>query len=956
SAYRSDQISQVIAFVILALHNVTLIKAYGYAKCYLAYNNTKYADCVDRGIVNLTLSIQNLCNETKWLNVSHNNIHAIQHKVFSHLPKLLELRLSKSKIFNIQKYAFENLDNLRVLDLSHNLIKYLDSFDVSNLTNLRILHVNHNKICTIRSKTLRPLIALEEIDLSSNCISDFRMVAKAIESLYLISKLNLSSNNITDLKNNQSVISLPSLQYLNLCNNEILNLDLTYYFMPNLTELNVLRNQMFTVNGSSFNNVPNLSKMNFDENPLNISHLFGSVFPKLIEFHWSSMRPALQNDLFMFCRFLKTLPKLKWLDIKHSKIKASNLQIIGQCTNLTTLVLSTSSIIRLKTNELQAFKHLEYLYLDKCKIKEIHNSTWIGLESLHTLILERNRLSDLERDMFLPLTKLEVLDLSKNYLTYINKEAFNGLKHLKYLSLKSCKIVQITKATFLHVLTLRELDIQDNSISLIKHKTFGRLYRLEKLLLSGNKISSIQKYGLKGLESLKHLSLADNVIYKLTNSTFRYLKSLVSLDLSKNQLWSFNKYQSPNPFLYLRCLEWLDLSYQSQTFEVSVPKTLFKGLNSLKFLNLTGNPSLFFKNMSLSILVNLTHLDMSEVHALPEHSELFKTELFQNLTQLQHLTLDINEIQDLPENVFGHLTMLENLSLKNNKIRNISKNLLQNLSNLVYFDISMNPLSCSCENHWFQNWSKFNTRVQVPFIQSFSCFGQIARDIYFTSYDLSFCGTDTSVYFFLGSFLTTLCFLIVTLITVKLKWSILYGWYILRAWFQWQIHKEKRSYKYDAYISYCSDDEQWVMENILLNLESQGPSRYKLCFKPRDFIPGSYHIDNIQDAISSSRKTLCVVSRHFLKSDLCRIEMEMACSRVFYQKEDVLVMVFLEELPDYRLSAYHKLRKLIKQNAYINWPEDPQGEDLFWFQLRKALAREKNYEDIIQLSVTNTDI
>ncbi|KAM8927746.1 uncharacterized protein RCH25_008019 [Pelodytes ibericus] len=944
SIYRSG--SQV---TLTLLQIITLIKAYGYPNCYLAYNNAEYADCVGRKVMHLPLSIQHLPNQTRWLNISQNEIRTVEHNVFSHLPNLLELQLSKNKINTIQTQAFNRLNNLHVLDLSYNAIDSLDNLDLASLTSLRIFHVNHNKICAILNESLLYLTALEELDLSSNCISNFRIVARAVEHLTTFYRFNLSSNSITSLSNEQSLIVLPYLQYLNLCNNSIFILDLIYYFMPNLTELNVLRNQMYDVNGSSFLNVPNLSNINFDENPLNISNLLGSHLPNLAEFHWSSMRPALQNDLLPACQFFQTLPALRWLDIKHCKIKNSKLEVIGQCTNLTTLILSTTAIIRLVKNDLQSFKQLEVLYLDKCKINEIQGSAWTGLESLHTLILQRNRLSVLQMNMFSPLVKLQVLDLSKNPVIHIARDAFNGLHRLKVLSLKSCKIAEITSFIFKQVFSLRELDIRDNILSVIKAKSFDKLYLLQTLLLSGNKISSVKKYGLHGLRLLKHLSLADNLLYVVTNFTFCHLKSLVSLNLSQNHLGSFQKYQSPNPFLHLKDLESLDLSYQNQRFEVSIPKTYFEGLQSLKHLNLRGNPSLFLKNMTLSRLRNLTELDLSELYPWSDLSERLKPELFQNLTQLRVLRLEKNEIRDLSGRTFAQLPLLENLSLKNNKLGNISKNLLRNMSHLRFFDVYMNPLSCSCDNYWFQNWSEFNIKVQVPFVQSYNCFGQIASDVNFLSYDLSFCGTDISVFFFIGSFLATLSLMTVSLLISKGKWSILYGYYMLRVWFQCKIQKQERLYQYDAYVCYCPDDEQWVIEHLLLQLESQGQPKYKLCFKPRDFIPGCYHIDNIQDAISSSRKTLCVVSRRFLANDSCKMEMEMACSRVFYQKEDVLVMVFLEDIPDYKLSAYHKLRKLIKQNMYIDWPDDPQGEELFWFKLRKALGKVIYEEDPVQL-------
>ncbi|XP_018425567.1 PREDICTED: toll-like receptor 13 [Nanorana parkeri] len=720
--------------------------------------------------------------------------------------------------------------------------------------------------------------------------------------------------------------------------------------MPNLTGLNVMRNNLCSVNGSAFNNLPNLSDVTFDENPLNLSVLLQMEIPNLTELHWSSMRPALDSDLSIACRVFQSFPKLRMLDIKHSKISVSKLHIIGGCTNLTSLILSTSALDHLVSSELQAFKYLEVLYLDKCKLGMIHNTTWIGLEALRTLILERNVLSNLPDFLFSPLINLRYLDLSKNHLTYINQEAFKSLHKLTHLILRSCQIVVITHDSFYHLWNLRYLDVQENSISKVKSRSFKKLNRLQTLLLSGNKIHTIQKFGLEGLKSLETLSLSKNNIYRLTDNIFTGLKFLIYLNISGNEL-SFNKHYSRRPFEMLKVLETLDLSYQVRHYEDSVPETLFEGLGSLKKLDMRGIPVSYFTNVSFSHLTNLTNLDLSG--SFQESDQHSIVDFMHKCSQLRHLILDNNNIQDLPEDMFAHFTTLEKLSLRNNKLRNISQKLLTPLTNLSYFDASMNPLSCSCENYWFQNWSEFNTDVQVPFILSYSCFGQVALDMNFVNQDLSFCGTDISVFFFFGSFSLTLLFMVTSLVMMKLKWSIHYFYYMARAWWQWKLQKEDRIYKYDAYISYCSDDEEWVMKELLFHLECQGRRKYKICFKPRDFIPGVYHIDNIQDAINNSRKTLCIISRNYLESQWCRMEIEMACSKVFYQREDVLLVVFLENIPDYRLSAYHKLRKLIKQNTYINLPEDPQGHELFWFKLRKALDVGAYEEDTIQLSLAN---
>ncbi|KAE8593998.1 hypothetical protein XENTR_v10019403 [Xenopus tropicalis] len=883
----------------LILQPISFIECYGYRKCSLEGIHTEYANCVGQSVVTLADAIQDLPYQTRVLNISENEISKIDGYTFSHLPKLQELVLRKNKVNGVDTWAFHNLNDLLILDLSYNLIQSLDTVDLTDLKHLQIFDLSHNRIHTIQMGTLGPLGALQELDLSFNNVSDFRSVANAVSQLPDFLRLSLSSNFITDLKSEQSVTVLSSLQSLNLRNNSISVLDFTFYSMPSLIELNVTRNNLSAVNKSSFSNLPMLAKVTFDENSLNISQLLGLVLPNLTEFHWSSMRPALQHELVSACQVFQTFPKLQLLDIKHSKIAVTNLSIIGRCTNLTSLILSTSPLPRLQEKDLQDFKYLEVLYLDKCKLRRIANSSWRGLNNLHTLILERNQLSDLEDKLFSPLTSLQYLDLSKNYLTHLNEKAFSGLRRLNYLSLKGCKITAATRNNFRYFSNLRVLDLQDNSISLIKSNAHIYLRKLETLLLSGNKILTIQKNGLKGLVSLKELSLANNNIYKITDNTFKFVKSLRSLDLSRNQLWPLHKFQSPTPFLNLTQLEYLDASYQAEG-NIYIPASLFQGLQSLKVLRLQGNPSAFFRNVSFEFLLNLTELDISAtVYTMTDPPISFEKELFKKLGQLRNLTLDNNGIQFLPEDVFTNVPMLEHISLRYNRLTNISEDILKNVPNLNYFDMYMNTLSCSCDNYWFQNWSKCNTEVQIPFIQSYKCFGLEANEMLFENQDFSFC-TNTGYYFFLGSFIITFSLLTVNLLVVKLKWTVRYMYCMLEVWFRWKLETTDKVHKYDAYISYCEDDEIWVVEKLLHMLEEQGQRKFKLCFKPRDFVPGIYHLDNIQDAISNSRKTLCVVSRKYLESEWCREEMQLACSWAFSYKEDVLLMVFLEEIPEYR--------------------------------------------------------
>ncbi|XP_056457877.1 toll-like receptor 21, partial [Gadus chalcogrammus] len=114
----------------------------------------------------------------------------------------------------------------------------------------------------------------------------------------------------------------------------------------------------------------------------------------------------------------------------------------------------------------------------------------------------------------------------------------------------------------------------------------------------------------------------------------------------------------------------------------------------------------------------------------------------------------------------------------------------------------------------------------------------------------------------------------------------------------------------------------------------------------RDFEPGH----NIVDAVYGSRKTVCVVSRNFLQSEWCSMEIQLASYRLLDEHRDILLLVFLEHIPESKLSSYHRMRKVTLTKTFLQWPRsdctDPaQAQLLFWTQLRRALRTGSRMED-----------
>ncbi|XP_063157270.1 toll-like receptor 13 isoform X2 [Candoia aspera] len=521
---------------------------------------------------------------------------------------------------------------------------------------------------------------------------------------------------------------------------------------------------------------------------------------------------------------------------------------------------------------------------------------------------------------------------------------------LRTLILQSCQITAVTRDTFYYAHKIEFLDLSFNSITLVKDYAFSRLH-VKTLLLSANRILTVQRFAFKHLSSLKYLALDQNFLYKFSSSVFAPLNKLETLDLSHNNLFAYNKYSYPSPFIGLHSLVNLDVSFQTPRLPVCPPDQLFQGLENLKFLSLKGNPSDLFLNLSFINLTTLESLDISEIKPGKHNSWKIYSHFFQGLSNLHNLWLEDSAIKDLPEEVFSGLASLEQLVLNNNNLRNFSKELFSGLSSLKYLDVSGNSLSCSCENAWFQNWSVSVPNVQVALLDSYYCFGPGVTDRLFAYEDMSLCFENWGMFFFIATTGATLLLLLPSLVYAKFGWTLRHACYLLRGWGYRQLHHKGQDYQYDAYISSCSHDYEWVVNNILEKLEEQHELHFRFCFGPRDFAPGMYYIDNVQNGISRSRKTLCLVSRSYLESEWCSLEIQLACSKIYYHGHDPLVVVFMEEIPNYRLSPYHRLRKLIKQESYLTWPEDPEAEDMFWTKLCEALSFEREEQLITSFTL-----
>ncbi|XP_067865584.1 toll-like receptor 13 [Heterodontus francisci] len=896
------------ALCILVMSCFTLSHTYSLERCLQYYGDLTQVFCVNHHIRNLSLTLKDIPPITLVLNMSQNEIKHLGNGSFSHLPSLRILRIDQNQLTRVSGASFKGLWKLSVLNLSCNHIEALYSFSFRGLINLHTLLLSKNHLSVVHVDAFSSLTKLASLDLHLNSLKDLTNLTVATMNLPNLKALDVSNNSISQV--GFWNVSFPALQKLNLSYNPITHMD-----------------------SGAFLKMPNLSSLAFDGLHFNVSqlHLTNLGLLRALQVSRSSIFAEVQ--LSDTCRFLKGLSGLEVLVAKSVGVTSEGTRTLSNCVRPISLDLSGNALGQLDNGEFEHFGSLVKLRLVACSITKMSNATWMKTNQLKHLQINLSSKLQLDAYAFSRLAALEYLDVSANNLRDLDASVFYGLGNLQQLHFESNKVTDLDVAPFQYLKNLRGLSLGWNSIGIIKKSAFQNLTKLEKLFLAGNRIKRIERFSFSSLVALKVLHLWGNCLTQLSFDALVGLRNLVHLDISQNKLSirSSSRKTWLAPFTTLNQLRFLSLSDQGFHGLGALPNTFFKGLHSLEKLVLGYGGRIEFADAPFELLTNLRELHISYTELEAKNF----AGLFQPLKRLEILYLTSVELDDIPLDLFKGLAHLKFINLGRNHLKNLSREVLANLGSLQCLDINNNPLSCSCKNSWFRNWSVEDPLVQVPFLSSYHCGHKRER---FVNFDISLCDIDVSMYCFIATSLLILFTLALPLLYIKTNIYCRYLWYMQRAWLGGRrADKLGKGCIYDAFVSYSSSDEDWVINQLLPHLEQQGPEQFQICLHSRDFELGLDIFRNIEKAIYSSRKTLCIISRQYLRSEWCALEIQLASLRLFFDRRDVLILIFLEDIPNYRLSAYHKLRKLLKSKTYIEWPEEVEKQELFWARLREAL-------------------
>ncbi|KAG5671174.1 hypothetical protein PVAND_001385 [Polypedilum vanderplanki] len=766
------------------------------------------------------------------------------------------------------------------------------------------------------------------------------------------------------------------LQQLNLWGNNLRNLDKEAFFgLDNLRELDLSTNGMESLEPDLFMYLTSLTHLNLGGN--NFASLPEGLFannPKLTIFKMLENRVTMDT---LPNGFLSNLTMLSDVYIK------SGLRKIPEDTFENSINIS---IIRLDGNELEVLP--EELFMDQVRLSKLDlSNNWLNelplqifanTRDLKELRLNNNRLSKLPSQIFQRLGKLTELHLDNNQLVSLPSGIFESLKALRSLDLSNNGL-------------RFEMQFGGNfSDSIPVSSRFQGLESLEELNLRNNSITSI--FEDFTLQSLKYVDMSHNKMTSLLRIDLQFSsRSPITVDLSNNQIehiefspkddellssqTQVNLMLAHNPiicdcqllhfvkFLQNENREKSNIKVQSGEMKCAMPERMqgreLTSINALELLCPLDDASSTKEkrcpaaciscdirredktllmnclgNVSMSSLPKISESDLDHLELRMEKQNI--TELpgsdnpgYQQITKLYVNDNNIKYIGELPKN----LVVLE---LENNQIESLNDSVIDALNNsqtLQSLKLSGNPWKCDCDFVKMLNFlQKFYKNI-TDYSEMMCTDGQFINQLSASA----LCSEDKLLIVIASIILAILSLVIGVLAALYYKYQKqIKMWLYSHNMCLWFVTEEEldKDKTYDAFVSYAHQDGDFITDQLVPHLENCVVP-YKLCLHERDWSPGLEISTQISNSINDSKRTIVVMSPHYLNSNWAQWEFRVAQSHAATEKRSRIIVILYGDIGDIN-KLEPDIRDYLKLNTYVKW-----GDKWFWEKLRYAMPHVK---------------
>lgn len=266
-----------------------------------------------------------LATRLTYLDASNNRLDGLEHTDLSELHGLVSIKLANNRLSSLPSYfrdysslrsltlssnnfqAFPdflcNLPNLVDLDISFNSIRELPH--IGRLKQLERLWVTNNRLSGPLDKSFQGLKSIKEIDARFNAIEN----VDSIMRLPRLEQLLLGHNAVTKFKGN-----FPKLRTLVLDHCPITQFELDAPIQT-LTSLNIASAKLVQLKDSTFENLPNLTKLILDKN------FFSSLSPYIGKLRRLEHFSMIKNPLKSLPPTIGCLMELKHLNLRECSLE-----------------------------------------------------------------------------------------------------------------------------------------------------------------------------------------------------------------------------------------------------------------------------------------------------------------------------------------------------------------------------------------------------------------------------------------------------------------------------------------------------------------------------------------------------------------------------------------------------------------------------------------------------------
>ncbi|XP_077638707.1 toll-like receptor 2 type-1 [Lonchura striata] len=683
-----------------------------------------------------------------------------------------------------------------------------------------------------------------------------------------------------------------------------------------------------------------------------------------------------------------SLGKLELLDLSNNSLAHLSPVWFGHLFSLQHLRLQGNSYRDLgQSSPFSSLKNLSSLQLGNPQFSVIRQGNFEGIELLHKLWIDGSNLSQYEQGSLKSIKQINhmILNLrNSNIFSEIVKDLLHSVTWLEVTEIKlpverESLVQNSTRPFRIQKLTFKEAFFTDETISrtIVSLKEITSLKELEAIncVLEGRGIWNTKEiarsgqsfietvtvtkimiqnfhlfFDLEGMESqinkLKRLSIASSNVFMVPCKLARHFSSLLYLDFHDNLLVNKRLDETICEHSW-PSLQTLNLSQNSLKSLEQTAKYISR-LPKLNNLDISQNnfgeipdvcdwpKSLKYLNLSSTQIPQVTTCIPQTLEVLDVSGNNLK-EFGLQLPLLKELYLTRNQLKALPG--AAPIPNLVSLSVRRNKLNSFSKEEFESFRRMQLLDASDNNFICSCEFLSFIHHEAGLSQVLVGWPDKYVCDSPLAvRGTQVGAVHLSLMECHRSL---VVSLICVLVFLVILLlVAVGYKYHVV--WYLRMTW-AWLQAKRKpkrappKDVCYDAFVSYSENDSDWVENTMVRELEQACPP-FRLCLHKRDFVPGKWIVDNIIDSIEKSRKTLFVLSEHFVQSEWCKYELDFSHFRLFDENNDAAILVLLEPIQSKAIpKRFCKLRKIMNTKTYLEWPAGEEQQKVFWENLKGAL-------------------